>query len=160
MSLRAAVGRPERLGKICSERDQSHGDGVDIQLFAYHPLVVFVSLINGFPFAALVLRFDLKGFEHTFREAEGGVVIIRTLEKGDGDIKCVGIAVRVLSVKVAVNDKTEIGNVSRLVKCVGYCAVNDAPVAVVVAPYLAVDTVQQCRGVAPDCRERFFVAER
>ena len=118
MSLRAAVGRPERLGKICSERDQSHGDGVDIQLFAYHPLVVFVSLINGFPFAALVLRFDLKGFEHTFREAEGGVVIIRTLEKGDGNVKCVGISVRVLSVKVAVDDKTEIGNVSLYLFCI------------------------------------------
>ena len=95
------------------------------------------------PLIFLMISTCLLYTSHTLREAEGGVVVIGTAEKGYRNIQHIGVALGVFAVKVAVNYETEVGKVRHLVECVCYGAVDHAPVAVVVSPYLAVNTVYE-----------------
>ena len=107
MRLRGAKGRPHRCGIVSMHGNETDGGGVNVDIFAYHTLMVAVGFVNRLPFAVIVKCFDSEGFEHTAREAEGGVIIVGAAEKRCRDVEHQGVALGVFAVKVAVNDKAE-----------------------------------------------------
>ena len=153
MCCNASVGVVKLCGCVGVLGNKAYSRCINVDIRTYKTLIVIILAVDGYPVAVIVKSLNSERLYHAGREAEGGSVIRARLEKRHRNSDEVGVALNKLTIKIAIENGTEGGNVRFLRKCVRNRSFSLAVIAVIASPYTSVKTVYKCGAITVAARK-------